>query len=93
MATRTPTRGSHRRRPRRRTATAARTRTTAAIRAAAARAVERVLASEEAFALLIRRLEAAGWQVERMAGDAPRLEAAEHASPARGALTPPARAR
>jgi len=37
------------------------------VRAAAARAVDRVLSSEETFALLIRRLEAAGWHVERPA--------------------------
>jgi hypothetical protein len=35
------------------------------VRDAAARAVEKVLRSEEAFALLISRLEAAGWHVER----------------------------
>jgi len=35
------------------------------VRAAAARAVERVLSSPDAFALLIRRLEAAGWHIER----------------------------
>lgn len=40
------------------------------VHAAAARAVERVLRSEEAFALLISRLEAAGWHVERTAADA-----------------------
>jgi hypothetical protein len=38
------------------------------VRAAAARAVDRVLSSEETFALLIRRLEAAGWHVERPSG-------------------------
>jgi hypothetical protein len=40
-------------------------RTAAPIRAAAARAVERVLSSPDAFALLIDRLEAGGWRVER----------------------------
>jgi hypothetical protein len=40
-------------------------RTPESIRAAAARAVDRVLASEDAFALLIERLEHAGWRVER----------------------------
>ena len=39
------------------------------VRDAAARAVERVLRSEEAFALLITRLEAAGGHVERTADD------------------------
>jgi hypothetical protein len=43
------------------------------VRAAAARAVERVLSSPDALALLIERLEAAGWHVEREvpAGAAP----------------------
>jgi hypothetical protein len=36
-----------------------------AVRSAAARAVEQVMNSKEAFALMMRRLEAAGWQVER----------------------------
>jgi len=35
------------------------------VRAAAARAVARVLSSRDAFALLLRRLEAAGWRIER----------------------------
>jgi hypothetical protein len=35
------------------------------VRIAAARAVEQVLASSHAFKLLIRRLEAAGWHIER----------------------------
>src|SRR5438046_1150450 len=47
----------------------------------AARAVERVLSSADAFALLIRRLEAAGWRVERDAS-----------SPTRAAEGPPAQA-
>jgi hypothetical protein len=34
------------------------------IAAAAARAVERVMSSSEALALLVRRLEAAGWHIE-----------------------------
>jgi len=38
-----------------------------AVRDAAARAVERVLSSRESFALLIRRLESAGWHIERPA--------------------------
>ena len=50
-------------RPRRR-ATA---KTRPAVRNAAARAVDRVLSSRESFALLIRRLESAGWQIERPA--------------------------
>ena len=48
--------------PRRRRAGA---RTAQPVRSAAARAVERVLGSAEAFALLIQRLEAAGWRIER----------------------------
>jgi hypothetical protein len=51
-----------RRAPRRRVA-----RTAVPVRAAAARAVERVLSSPDAFALLIGRLEAEGWRVERSA--------------------------
>jgi hypothetical protein len=39
------------------------------VRSAAARAVERVLGSPGAFALLIRRLEAAGWRIEREVPD------------------------
>jgi hypothetical protein len=35
------------------------------VRAAAERAVDRLLSSEESFALLIRRLQDAGWQIER----------------------------
>jgi len=49
------------------------------VSAAAARAVDRVLASDEMFALLIQRLEDAGWHVERPAHEIP--------------LTPPLRAR
>jgi hypothetical protein len=45
------------------------------VRAAAARAVERVLSSPEAFDLLVRRLEDAGWHVEREPGATrPRIE-------------------
>src|SRR5437867_3960 len=47
-------------------------RTARAVKSAAARAVERVLSSADAFALLIRRLEAAGWRVERDASAASR---------------------
>src|SRR5205807_1141558 len=46
---------------RKRTVAPRRVRTAAAVGAAAARAVDRVLSSEEALALLLRRLEAAGW--------------------------------
>jgi hypothetical protein len=42
-----------------------RKRTSAHVSAAAARAVDAVLSSDEALALLVRRLEAAGWHVER----------------------------
>src|SRR5262245_13930753 len=62
-------------------------RTSRPVRLAAARAVEQVLASSHAFKLLIARLEAAGWHVERDHPDSA-LAADE---PAR--LTPPARAR
>jgi hypothetical protein len=41
------------------------------VRAAAVRAVERVLSSEESFALLIHRLEQAGWHIERPAVENP----------------------
>jgi len=51
-----------RKRTRRRRAGA---RTARPVRGAAARAVERVLGSRDAFALLLRRLEAAGWRIER----------------------------
>ena len=40
-------------------------RTARPVRIAAARAVDAVLGSRDAFALLVRRLEAAGWRVER----------------------------
>jgi hypothetical protein len=65
-------------RPQRRT-TRARARTPARreIAAAAARAVEQVLSSSDALALLVRRLEEAGWHIE----------------PEPAAATPPARAR
>jgi len=43
-----------------------RVRTAAPLRATAARAVERVLSSPDAFALLIGRLEAEGWRIERL---------------------------
>jgi hypothetical protein len=58
MALRKTVRASARRR---------RTRTAAPVRAAAARAVEQVLSSPDAFALLIGRLEAEGWRIERTA--------------------------
>jgi hypothetical protein len=73
--------------PRRKRAPASRrVRTAAAIGAAAARAVDRVLSSEEALALLLSRLEAAGWHIEREP---------EPIEPRRAAagLTPRARAR
>jgi hypothetical protein len=35
------------------------------VRAAAARAVEKVLSSPDAFALLVARLEAEGWRIEK----------------------------
>ena len=54
------------------------------VRDAAARAVDRVLSSEKSFALLIRRLERAGWRIER---PAPSFD------PSAQVLTPPARAR
>jgi len=44
-----------------------RVRNAAPLRAAAARAVDRVLSSPDAFALLIGRLEAEGWRIERLA--------------------------
>ena len=43
-----------------------RLRNAAPLRAAAARAVDRVLSSPDAFALLIGRLEAEGWRIERV---------------------------
>jgi hypothetical protein len=51
------------------------------IAAAAARAVERVLSSSEALALLVRRLQDAGWHIESEPDAPPR------------ALTAPARPR
>ena len=70
---------------RKRTAAPRRVGTAAAIGAAAARAVDRVLSSEEALALLLRRLEAAGWHIER--------EPETQRRRAANGLTPPARAR
>jgi len=70
--------------PTRRTSSRSRRSSARPVRAAAARAVERVLSSEESFALLIQRLEPAGWRIERPAPSSdPRAEV----------LTPPARAR
>jgi len=46
-------------------------RTSRAIRLAAARAVEQVMSSDEALELLVRRLEEAGWHVERAGGVSP----------------------
>jgi hypothetical protein len=66
------------------------------VRSAAERAVERVLSSDEAFALLMRRLEAAGWHIERdVPGLHRRVEAAggREVAGREAALTPPARAR
>jgi hypothetical protein len=48
-------------RPRRRRSGAA----AGPVRAAAARAVEKVLSSPDAFALLVARLEAEGWRIEK----------------------------
>jgi hypothetical protein len=47
------------------TPTRRRARTRHPVRAAAQRAVDRLLSSEESFELLIRRLQDAGWQIER----------------------------
>jgi hypothetical protein len=58
-------------------------RTAPRVSAAAARAVDAVLSSHEAFALLVQRLEEAGWHVERDAST-------ESRDPP---LTPPTRAR
>ena len=63
------------------------TRTARPVRSAAARAVERVLGSRDAFGLLLRRLEAAGWRIER---ETPAGTAPAEAPPAR---TLPARDR
>jgi len=41
------------------------------VQAAAARAVDRVLSSKAALALLVQKLEAAGWHVERAPGEPP----------------------
>lgn len=49
--------------------TAAAQRTRKAVQSAAARAVQQVLDSREAFALMMRRLEDAGWRVERAPGE------------------------
>lgn len=70
MATRrsAPARVARQRSRRRRTSAAA-----APVRAAAARAVEKVLSSPDAFAMLVARLEAEGWRIEK----APPFEAAE----------------
>jgi hypothetical protein len=57
-----PTRTSDKRRTPR---TRRPSRTAAPVRTAAALAVERVLGSDEAFALMIDRLQAAGWRIER----------------------------
>jgi hypothetical protein len=73
--------------PGRKRKTTRRTRRSNPIRTAAARAVDRVLSSDESFELLIRRLEAAGWHIERPSATAARTLAGD------SALTPPARAR
>jgi len=67
-----------------------RRRTARPVSAAAARAVERVLASPDAFALLVRRLEAAGWHVEREPGRETGIARPERE---RGAPQSPARER
>lgn len=59
--------------------TATKRATKQAVRSAAARAVEQVMNSKEAFALMMRRLEQAGWQVERAPGEHPRTADAERA--------------
>src|SRR5262245_34120263 len=82
MASRTTTR----RRPRARsTRRRARPDTARHVRAAAARAVDRILASADAFEVLVQRLEAAGWHIER--------EGATRVTRSPSVLTPPARAR
>jgi len=60
MPTRKPARPRVTRRTRRRRAG-----TAGPVRIAAARAVERVLSSPDAFALLVVRLEAEGWRIEK----------------------------
>jgi len=72
--------------PRKRIPASRRIRTAAAVGAAAARAVDRVLSSQEALALLLSRLEAAGWHIER---EPERPNGRRSAA----GLTPPARAR
>jgi hypothetical protein len=57
------------------------------VRAAAARAVDQVLSSDEAFELLVRKLEAAGWHIER-GNNVPLASRVESSR-----LTPPPRAR
>jgi hypothetical protein len=57
------------------------------VRSAVERAVDRLLTSQEAFALLVRRLEEAGWHVERV------TDVAAPRSAARPSLTPRSRAR
>jgi hypothetical protein len=78
MSARKPTRpGSRRRTPRR-------PRTAAPVRAAAARAVDRVLSSPDAFSLLIHRLEGEGWRIERAPLPLPSgVEPAELVTPGR----------
>jgi len=79
MATRRPTRPATRRRNRR-----GGPRTAAPVRAAAARAVDRVLSSPDAFSLLIDRLEAEGWRIERAPVPLPSaVESAELVTPGR----------
>jgi hypothetical protein len=51
------------------TPTRRRARTRRSVRDAAQRAVDRLLSSEESFALLIRRLQDAGWRIERPADE------------------------
>jgi hypothetical protein len=58
------------------------------VRSAVERAVDRVLSSDEAFTLMVRRLEEAGWRIERDPGASTGGESTDVAT-----LTPPARAR
>ena len=58
--------------------------------AAAARAVDRLLSSEAAFEVLVARLEAAGWRIERQPGTRPN---ARRPSNRAAVLTPAARPR